>query len=104
MKAITPVNIWHEGTLKEASLLVVNSSYDDLNTYASFSYRIMQELEAPQGVPPMMPAMMPAVMNMTVVSGQVSMNGQDYIDWDNSNEAAYEYVAEKLNLTIVPAP
>jgi len=29
------------------------------------------------------------------------MDGQDYIDWDNSNEAAYQYIAGKLNLVII---
>jgi len=100
MKAITPVNIWHEGSLKEASLLSVASSYDDLNTYATFSYRIMVAAEAPEGPEPIMP---PMAINETVASGQMYMGGQDYIDWDNSNEAAYEYVAEKLNLELVVA-
>jgi hypothetical protein len=96
MKAITPVNIWHEGSLKEASLLSVASSYDDLNTYATFSYRIMVAAEQP--VEPVTP---PMAINETVASGQIHMGGQDYIDWDNSNDAAYDYVAGKLNLELV---
>ena len=95
MKAITPVNIWHEGTLKEASLLDVASSYDDLNSYATLTYRLMESAPAPE---PMTP---PSMMNSLIASGQVYMGGQDYIDWDNSNEAAYEFVAGKLNLEIV---
>lgn len=96
MKAITPVNIWHEGSLKEASLLNVASSYDDLNTYATFSYRIMVAAEQPSE-----PATPPMAVNETVASGQIYMGGQDYVDWDNSNEAAYDYVAGKLNLELV---
>ena len=42
-----------------------------------------------------------AVSGSTLSNGNVSMDGQDYIDWDNSNEAAYVYVAGKLNLTII---
>lgn len=98
MKAITLVNIWHEGSLKEASLLSVASSYDDLNSCATFSYRIMVAAEPPVGPEPVMP---PMPINETVASGQMYMGGQDYIDWDNSNDAAYEYVAGKLNLEIV---
>jgi len=98
MKAITPVNIWHEGSLKEASLLNVASSYDDLNTYATFSYRIMVATEQPEE-----PVTPPAAVNMIVASGTMYMGGQDYIDWDNSNEAAYDYVADKLNLELVIA-
>ena len=98
MKAITPVNIWHEGTLREASLLDVASSYDDLNSYATLTYRIMEAAAVPEGPEPIMP---PVIMNSIVASGQVFMGGQDYIDWDNSNDAAYEFVAGKLNLEIV---
>jgi len=29
------------------------------------------------------------------------MDGEDYIDWDNSNDEAYVYIAGKLNLSIV---
>jgi hypothetical protein len=29
------------------------------------------------------------------------MSGQDYLDWDNSNDEAYTYIAEKLNLVIL---
>ena len=97
MKAITPVNIWHEGSLKSASLLNVASSYDDLSTYASLSYRILEEVDQPDA-----PQGMTAVnMSLVVASGTVYMGGQDYIDWDNSNQAAYEFVAEKLNLELV---
>lgn len=98
MKAITPVNIWHEGSLKEASLLDVASSYDDLNSYATLSYRVMQAAPAPEANQPVMP---PVMMNSIVASGQIYMGGQDYIDWDNSNDAAYEFVAGKLNLELV---
>lgn len=101
MVNITPVTLWHEGSSKTVSKLDVASSYDDLKSYASFVYRLSEELEqapAVEGAPP------PPSMYNIIVSGNVYMGGQDYIDWDNSNEAAYEYVAGKLNLTIVPDP
>lgn len=101
MKTISPVNIWHEGTLKEATLLEAFSSYDDLKSYATLSYRIMQAPAAPEGPDPMMA---PVMMNNIIATGSIYMGGQDYIDWDNSNEQAYDYIAEKLNLTIVPDP
>ena len=98
MKDITPVNIWHEGSLKEASLLDVVSSYDDLKSYATLSYRIMEAAPVPEESEPPMPSVM---INKIVASGSVYMGGQDYIDWDNSNDAAYEFVADKLNLELV---
>jgi hypothetical protein len=29
------------------------------------------------------------------------MSGEDYLNWDDSNNAAYAYIADKLNLTIL---
>jgi coenzyme F420-reducing hydrogenase alpha subunit len=103
MKAITPVDIWHEGSSKEVSKLEVAISYDDLKSYASFVYRLMEEIEAatPNPAPE---GFVPIPMYHTIVSGNVYMGGADYENWDDSNEAAYEYVADKLNLTIVPDP
>lgn len=102
MKAITPVNIWHEGTSKEVSQIDVASSYDDLNSYASFTYRLIQEVEGPTPNPAPQ-GFVPTPMYNTIISGNVYMGGQDYIDWDNSNEAAYDYVVGKLNLELVVA-
>jgi hypothetical protein len=103
MKTITPVNIWHEGTSKEVSKLDVVSQYDDLKSYASFAYRLMQEVEgiAPDPAPE---GYVPTPMQVSIVSGSVYMGGADYENWDDSNDGAYEYVADKLNLTIVPDP
>ena len=36
-----------------------------------------------------------------LADGNVSMSGEDYQNWDDSNDGAYQYIAAKLNLTIV---
>ena len=103
MKSITPINIWHEGALEEVSKLEVASSYDDLKSYASFVYRLIKE-ETPAAPDPLPQGYTPIPMYINIISGNVYMGGTDYVNWDNSNDAAYEYVADKLNLTIVPDP
>jgi hypothetical protein len=103
MKAITPVNIWHEGTSKEVSQIDVAINYDDLKSYASFVYRLIQVVEVP-APDPAPEGFIPIPMNNTIASGNIYMGGADYENWDDSNDAAYEYVAGKLNLTIVPDP
>jgi hypothetical protein len=80
---IQPVSIWYNGQSKQASELDARIIFDDLSTTAQFFY----ELKESEGA--------------TLSNGNVSMDGQDYIDWDNSNEEAYIYVAGKLNLTII---
>lgn len=80
---IQPVSIWANGQSKQASELDARIIFDDLATSAQFYYELKE------------------VEGSTLSNGNVSMDGQDYIDWDNSNEAAYVYIASKLNLTII---
>jgi hypothetical protein len=84
---IQPVNIWNNGQSKEASELDARIIYDDLATSATFYYELKEVVDGVSG--------------SALSVGNVSMDGQDYIDWDNSNEEAYVYIAGKLNLTIV---
>jgi hypothetical protein len=84
---IQPVNIWNNGQSKQASELDARIIYDDLATSATFYYELKEVVDEVSG--------------STLSNGNVSMDGQDYIDWDNSNEEAYVYIAGKLNLTIV---
>jgi hypothetical protein len=81
---IQPVSIWVNGQSKQASELDARIIFDDLATTAQFYYELKE-----------------VVSGSTLSNGNVSMDGQDYIDWDNSNEEAYIFVAGKLNLTIV---
>ena len=93
MKTIEPVSVWVNGQVKTATKLHVVSSFDDLSTFATFNYSLQQE-SLPSEVPPL-------TISSAIASGQVHIGGQDYIDWDNSNDAAYQFVADSLNLTIV---
>jgi hypothetical protein len=81
---IQPVTIWANGESKQANELDARINYDDLATSAQFYYELRESGNNP-----------------SLSSGNVSMDGQDYIDWDNSNEAAYAYIAGKLNLVII---
>jgi hypothetical protein len=36
-----------------------------------------------------------------VADGNCAMSGDDYLGWDGSNDAAYSFVAGKLNLVII---
>jgi hypothetical protein len=84
---IQPVSIWNNGQSKEASELDARIIYDDLATSCTFYYELKEVVEGVSG----------AALSV----GNVAMDGQDYIDWDNSNEAAYEFIASKLNLILV---
>jgi hypothetical protein len=90
---IQPVSIWSNGQSKQASELDARIIYDDLATSATFYYELKEAVVVDEEG---------ASSGGAVLSvGNVAMDGQDYIDWDNSNEQAYVYIAGKLNLVII---
>ena len=91
MKAIQPVQVWKNGEEKQANafnLILIN---DDLKSSATFYYQLLASSQDEEG----------NVSSEQLADGNVSMSGEDYQNWDDSNDGAYNYVAGKLNLTIV---
>jgi hypothetical protein len=93
MKSIELVTIWKNGESQEANLLNAYIINDNLATSCSFYYALCCSGQGTET--------MPLVIGQTLAEGNINMSGQDYLDWDNSNEAAYVYIAEKLNLTLI---
>jgi hypothetical protein len=91
MKPIQPVQIWYNGEEKEAEVLNVYIVFDNLQNTATFQYQLISVFTDPDGI----------VYNNVIVQSNIAMTGQDYIDWDDSTDAAYQWVATQLNLTIV---
>lgn len=97
-KTIQPVSSWQNGEEKEATQFVLSSSYDNLSTSANFQYQLNEIIPTPTPPPTPLP------MYNTLVSGSLTISGQDYLDWDaasDANEWAYTWAAGKLNLTII---
>lgn len=81
MKIIKPIKIWQNGTTVEAnrmSLIV----QDNLKDAASFYYTLYADDNA-------------------VANGGIAMGGEDYENWDGSNDFAYEWVAKQINVEII---
>jgi hypothetical protein len=93
MKSIEPISIWKNGESFEANLLNAYIINDNLATSCTFYYSLCSSGQGTEA--------MPLVIGQTLADGNINMIGQSYIDWDNSNDAAYAYIAEKLNLTII---
>ncbi len=90
MKTIQPVTVWFNGVEQEATVLGASASNDNLVNSASFQYQLFKST-----------AYDPASGNglIALASGYLTMDGQAYQDWQ-TNDYAYEWVAEQLNLTI----
>lgn len=82
MKNITPISIWDNGTVQEATILNVYVINDNLMNSATFYYTLSSE------------------SLQQLAQGNLTMQGQDYDDWQ-TNDYAYDWVATQLNLTIV---
>jgi hypothetical protein len=93
MKSIESVNIWKNGESQEANLLNAYIINDNLESSCTFYYQLCSSGEGTEA--------MPLVIGQTLADGNVTMSGEDYTNWDDSNDAAYSYIAEKLNLTII---
>lgn len=88
MKTIQPVSVWFNGVEKQATVLSAYASGDNLVNAASFSYQLLAEAN---------PSMILGLDQ--VVTGSLSMTGEAYQNWE-TNDYAYEWVAQQLNLTI----
>lgn len=91
MKEIQPVGIWNNGEVKTASVLNARIINDDLKSSCTFYWELMSPDSSGQ----------PYTGGVQLSNGNSSMSGEDYQNWDGSNDSAYEYIAEKINVVIV---
>lgn len=92
MKSIQSVSVWFNGEEKQATILNASIIADDMATSATFYYQLMESSQDEEGN---------QVVGQGLASGNVSMANEDYENWDDSNDAAYQYIASKLNLVII---
>jgi hypothetical protein len=91
MKTIQPVSVWFNGNEVQATVLSSSCIYDNLSTSAQFSYQLIQVIVNPEN---------PYMEQLTIVAnGTLLMDGETYQNWE-TNDYAYDWVAEQLNLTI----
>jgi hypothetical protein len=83
MAQIEPIQIWKNGQVKVATIFDLKITIDDLSSSASFCYSLIEE------------------STNVLISGNLEMSTDEYAEWDNSNEAAYLWAAEKLGLVII---
>jgi len=94
MKKIEPVQVWKNGEQLEASLLNAIIVNDNLESACTFYYQVLIGGEGTEE--------MPILVGHSVAEGNIFLSGEEYLEWNGSNDYAYEYIAEKLNLTLVP--
>ena len=96
-KQISPITIWANGTSKDAEYLQVTCINDNYESSATNYWALFTKVVDAEGV---------ESMGEQVAQGNLTIQGEDYIDWGDQpamaiNEWIYNWVAEQLNLTII---
>jgi hypothetical protein len=91
MKTIQSVNVWVNGQVKSATKFNMNSVFDNLEDSATFFYELLSASQDAEG----------NEVLTQVAQGNLTMNGQEYQNWDDSNDGAYIWGATQLSLTII---
>jgi hypothetical protein len=87
MKNISPVSIWKNGQQLTASVLDAIIINDNLSTSCTFYWMLKEDLDDEAG--------------QVLADGNATMSGEDYDNWDGSNDYAFEYIAGQINVTIL---
>lgn len=112
MAQIQPINTWFQGSEHQANVFTLYSSGDNLIDSASFKYQLIEYIIIPEHTETKIDengdeyiVIVPIQeFSQTLISGDLLINGQEYIDWDSSvsaNEWIYNWAANKLGLTII---
>jgi hypothetical protein len=86
MKQIQPILIWNNGQMVAATIFNLTSISDNLSTSATFLYQLF------------------SIDNAPLNNGNLTMDGTDYVNYStntDSNDYAYQWGAEKLNITLI---
>lgn len=93
MKAIKPVDIWVNGSIQIGiwiNAYIINDNLQDTATFYWAIYSVGQELNT---------------IGLQLSNGNLTINDPEYDVWGQSadiNQAAYEWIADKLKLTLIP--
>lgn len=81
-KPIQPIKAVYNNN-SDAVFLTVNIIYDNLSSYCNLYWGLLD-----------------ADLN-TLLSGNLAIDGDDYLSWNGNNEFPYTFTAEKINVTLI---
>lgn len=88
MKQIEPIQIWKNGQSLTASVLDAIIINDNLSTSCTLYWMLKEEDQEEQA-------------GQTLADGNVTISGEDYDNWDGSNDYAFNYIALQINVVII---
>lgn len=97
MKTIQPVQIWKDGVVKSATVLSAKIIIDDLLNSCTFYWQLQEESQIISNEQSTV-----EIPGEVLSEGNSTIAGEDYQNWDGSNDSAYQLVADSISVTIVP--
>ena len=95
MAQIQPISTWFQGAEHQANVFSLYSTGDNLIDSATFQYQLIELIViSPE-----------EQTSQTLIMGQLSINGEDYSQWDaevDANQWIYNWAASQLNLVLIP--
>ena len=91
---IEPVTIWVSGQAEQGNWITASIVNDNLKDYAQFYWQIEKVTGTGEDS-----------STQSLAQGNTSISGAAYVTWGEAadvNYAAYEYICEQLNLTLIP--
>jgi hypothetical protein len=92
MREIQPIQIWKNGEVKTASILDAQIINDNLESNCTFYWQLK---EADSVVDEQ------TISGQTLADGNASLSGEDYDNWDGSNDYAFSYIATQINVVLL---
>jgi hypothetical protein len=92
MRQIEPIEILLNEEVKIASILDAQIISDDLDSSCLFYWMLKEAdiiVEDQVG------------SGLILSDGNITISGQDYINWDGSNNFAFNYIATELNVVLL---
>ena len=92
--SIQPVQIWTNGQASSGNFIDASIVNDNLSNYAQFYWVISSVTGTGEDE-----------TKQSLTQGNTSISGDAYTTWGQSSDinlAAYQYICEQLNLTLIP--
>ena len=107
---IQPISSWQNGQEKLGTQFNLRIINDNLLDSATFYYNICSEevshlepktVTTDEGEELTENVLVIDSYAQQLVDGNLTMTPEEYLEWDNSNEGAYVWAADKLNLVLI---
>jgi hypothetical protein len=98
MREIQPIQIWKNGQVKTASILDASIISDNLQSNCTFYWQLK---EADTVIPADEQVEEQTISGQVLADGNTSLSGEDYDNWDGSNDYAFSYIAQQINVVLI---